>query len=110
LKRFFAATFCSIALLIAAFLTFGWNALSLEKRHPFPLPLLELMYILLGVGFAVEQTLGYYKDNADPSWWHPTFLISTATVFWSFLCAIVITALRAVYRLTHRVIRGTGQV
>lgn len=110
MKRFFTVTFFSAALLIAAFLTIGWNELSLEEPHPFPLPLLEVMYILLSVGFAVEQTLGYYKNNADPSWWHPTILISTATLFWSFLFAIVLTALRAAYRLTHRTIRGTGQV
>lgn len=46
--------------------------------------------------------MGYYQNDVDPSWWHPTIFISIATMFWSFLSATVLTALRGVYRLTIR--------
>lgn len=108
LKRFFVIAFVSSALLVGVFLTFGWYALSLEERNPLPLVLMEAMYVLSVVGFMVEQAMGYYQNDVDPSWWHPTFFISIATLFWSFVSAIALTGARALYGVIARRKPGIG--
>lgn len=107
MRRFFIIAFVSSALLVSAYLTFGWYAISLEERNPLPLLLLEAMYILSVVGFMAEQAMGYYQNDVDPSWWHPTIFISIATLFWASVSATVLTTVRALYRLIARRKVGT---